>query len=209
MLPDTDEDEDNITDDANANAGEEQKDDYYDDDDDDDSDLGTFEINTSSSHKINNSDTTTNNTNKNKAADVAARRKRQQQQQQEQATASQDPIVAMTERSNRLRKRAKQRAVIDSSDDKNGVTYKFIPDTTMLGNLPSFNGTIHPVKIGPQKRTGTYIAALLYKLPDSECTDTTKTILYSHGNATGKIKNHHKTTTTTLFFWGGGVLLQQ
>lgn len=197
MLPDTDEDEDNITDDANANAGEEQKDDYYDDDDDDDSDLGTFEINTSSSHKINNSDTTNNNTNKNKAADVdvAARRKRQQQQQQEQATASQDPIVAMTERSNRLRKRAKQRAVIDSSDDKNGVTYKFIPDTTMLGNLPSFNGTIHPVKIGPQKRTGTYIAALLYKLPDSECTDTTKTILYSHGNATGKIKNHHKPQT--------------
>lgn len=40
------------------------------------------------------------------------------------------------------------------------------------------------VKIGPQKRTGSYVAALLYQLPANECGPGTKTILYSHGNAT-------------------------
>ena len=92
--------------------------------------------------------------------------------------------MAMTERSNKLRARAKHRARIDSADAKDGVTYCFVPDIATLGNLPSFNGTVHPIKIGPQKRTGAYIAALLYKLPPNECTDKTKTILYSHGNAT-------------------------
>jgi len=160
--------------------------DYY-DDDDDDSDLGTFEIDTSSSHQMNNNNKKKNS---NDQADDEAKRKqqrqnRQEQQQRQQEAASQDPIVAMTERSNKLRKRAKYRAKIDSEDHTiNGVTYNFIPDTSILGNLPSFNGTIHPIKIGPQKRTGTYIAALLYKLPSNEITDKTKTILYSHGNAT-------------------------
>jgi len=160
--------------------------DYY-DDDDDDSDLGTFEIDTSSSHQMNNNNKKKNS---NDQADDEAKRKqqrqnRQEQQQRQQEAASQDPIVAMTERSNKLRKRAKHRAKIDSEDHTNGgVTYNFIPDTSILGNLPSFNGTIHPIKIGPQKRTGTYIAALLYKLPSNEITDKTKTILYSHGNAT-------------------------
>lgn len=185
ILPDVNDDDAN--DRVENNDGEEEKDngDYCDDDDDDDSDLGTFEIDTKSSHQTNNK---TNNNANNKSTDERLKQQRQQrqeqQQQRQQEAASQDPIVAMTERSNKLRRRAKHRAQIDSSDAKNGVTYKFIPDTVMLGNLPSFNGTIHPIKIGPQKRTGTYVAALLYKLPSNEITDTTKTILYSHGNAT-------------------------
>jgi len=180
VLEDGDEDTNNQT--VGRMEGKDDED-YY-DDDDDDSDLGTFEIDTSSSHQMN------NNNNKKNKADEAAKRKqqrqnRQEQQQRQQEAASQDPIVAMTERSNKLRKRAKHRAKIDSEDHTNGgVTYNFIPDTSILGNLPSFNGTIHPIKIGPQKRTGTYIAALLYKLPSNEITDKTKTILYSHGNAT-------------------------
>lgn len=166
-------------DDDEDNAEEEQKEGDYYDDDEDDSDLGTFQIDTNSSHQTNN-----------KAKEEKAARQKQQQQQreaqqqQQREAASQDPIVAMTERSNKLRQRAKRRARIDSADAKNGVTYNFVPDLIMLGNLPSFNGTIHPLKIGPQKRTGTYVAALLYKLPSNECSATTKTILYSHGNAT-------------------------
>lgn len=119
-------------------------------------------------------------------ADAKQREKRQQREEQQRRQlegASRDPIVAMTERSRRLALRAKRRARIDSADAKNGVTYAFVPVAMVSGNIPSFHGTIHPVKIGPQKRTGTYVAALLYKLPPGECTPTTKTILYSHGNA--------------------------
>ncbi|KAL3784408.1 hypothetical protein HJC23_001292 [Cyclotella cryptica] len=148
-----------------------------DDSDDDESDLGTFEIDTKSSRqsKKTNGKEATNNT-----------QRQQQQQQQTQGNEpdqSQDPIAAMTERSIKLRARAKHRAAIDSRDAKNGVTYRFIPDSETLGPLPSFHGVITPLKIGPQKRTGTYIAALLYQLPPRDITPNTKTILYSHGNA--------------------------
>lgn len=180
-------DEDNIKINADGveNDEEEQKEanDYdHDDDDDDDSDLGVFEIDTPSSHQKKNSKN--NTVKKNDERELRQRQQREAQQQQQLETASQDPIVAMTERTNKLRQRAKRRARMDSEDANNGVTYKFIPDLVMLGSLPSFNGTIHPIKIGPQKKTGAYIAALLYKLPPNECSATTKTILYSHGNAT-------------------------
>ncbi|KAL7445690.1 hypothetical protein ACHAXH_009089 [Discostella pseudostelligera] len=178
VLPDDDNDDEVEEDIANEDDG----------DADDDSDLGTFEIDTKSSHP-----TTQNDNDPNEVARKKQQRQRQQQRQKEQqqqqqqqqaASASQDPIVAMTQRSKKLRARAKHRATIDSSDSRNDVTYNFIPNEAVVGKLPSFHGTIHPIKIGPQKKTGTYIAALLYKLPSSECNTNTKTILYSHGNAT-------------------------
>jgi len=198
-LPDADDDEegeaDNVED--GVENGEEGRNgggegDYYDDDDDDDdddSDLGTFEINTQSSHRNNKTDDNNKNANARKRNEKdeepeRQRRQREAQQQREREAASQDPIVAMTERSNKLRKRAKRRARTDKADAENGVTYEFVPDVAMLGNLPSFEGTVRPVKIGPQKRTGAYVAALLYRLPPNECNASTKTILYSHGNAT-------------------------
>lgn len=130
----------------------------------DESDLETFEIDTSSSRNVKQS-------------------KESKQQQRQQQRESQDPIAAMTERSIKLQKRAKHRAAVDSADSKNGVTYRFVPDTQTLGPLPSFHGTVTPLKIGPQKKTGSYIAALLYKLPPKEINENTKTILISHGNA--------------------------
>ncbi len=178
-LPDDNDNEEEEDDDAAAamrTSGQ-------DDDDDDDSDLGTFEINTKSSHPTT---TTTNrqNADDNPNANEAARTKKQRQKQQRAAAASQDPIVAMTKRSKKLRARAKHRAAIDAADSKIGISYYFLPNEAIVGKLPSFHGTIHPIKIGPQKKTGTYIAALLYKLPSPECNSNTKTILYSHGNAT-------------------------
>jgi hypothetical protein len=146
--------------------------------DDDESDLGTFEIDTKSSRQ-------SKKTNGNESSKKTPRTQQQQQQQQgSEADQSQDPIAAMTERSNKLRARAKHRAAIDSRDAKSGVTYRFIPDTDSLGPPPAFHGVITPLKIGPQKLTGSYIAALLYQLPPEEITPNTKTILYSHGNAT-------------------------
>ena len=141
--------------------------------DDDDSELGTFEIDTSSSRAKSNG-----------SASKSSQRQRRQQRQQTQQQQSQDPIAAMTERSTKLRARAKRRLARDANDAKNNVTYRFVPDIATLGPLPSFHGSITAFKIGPQKKTGTYIAALLYKLPPSEVNDRTKTILYSHGNAT-------------------------
>lgn len=138
--------------------------------DDDDSELGTFEIDTSSSRR--------------KSDGSSSQQRRRSNRQEAQRQQSQDPVAAMTERSSKLRTRAKHRAALDAKDAANGVTYRFIPDTGTLGPLPSFHGTITALKIGPQPKTKSYIAALLYKLPDSEITPTTKTILYSHGNAT-------------------------
>ena len=193
-MPDADADdadEDGNEIDGGGEDGEQKEGDYYDDDDNDDSDLGTFEIDTNSSHQTKTKNNNTSNTNNNNAAKDKKQKQLEQQRARQAAeeqcqreAASQDPILAMTERSNRLRARAKRRARVDASDAKNGITYKFVPDLAMLGQLPDFHGTIHPVKIGPQKRTGSYVAALLYKLPPHECTERTKTIVYSHGNAT-------------------------
>ena len=207
VLPDADDaDADDEANNDKRNEGEVDEDerksdvDEDDDSDEDDSDLGTFDIDTSSSRRLNGNSSSRrgslpsgqNNDGK-KADDDDAdankrsreqKRQREAHQQRQREEASRDPIVAMTERSKRLRSRAKRRARIDSADAKNGVKYAFVPDAVMSGNIPSFHGTIHPVKIGPQKRTGTFVAALLYKLPPSECSPATKTILYSHGNAT-------------------------
>jgi pimeloyl-ACP methyl ester carboxylesterase len=190
VMPDIDDDEAaDEEEDGGGGVVEETKQEVdYDDDDDSDSDLGTFEIDTKSSHKVNNNDANNNNTN-NTHQKVSAEERRKRRKQREEARQkqrqeySQDPIAAMTDRSNKLRLRAKRRAKIDARDAQKSVTYQFVPDIATLGNLPSFHGSIQAIKIGPQKRTGSYIAALLYKLPNSEITPNTKTILYSHGNA--------------------------
>ena len=93
------------------------------------------------------------------------------------------PAQALTERALALRKRAKIVNERDAHDDANNITYKFVPDPR-LTSPPSFSGSIEAVKIGPHRKTKTYIAALIYRVrPDRE-TDNTKTIIYSHGNAT-------------------------
>jgi pimeloyl-ACP methyl ester carboxylesterase len=175
-------------------------DDVSDDDDDDDSDLGTFDIGTnsrrrgslpppSSSDRNRNSKgggTDDDEENERRMREEQRRRIRQERtrQQRQREDANRDPIVVMTERSNRLRRRAKRRSRLDSKDAKDGVSYAFVPRDIVSGNIPSFDGTVHPVKIGPQKRTGTFVAALLYRLKPSDVTPKTKTLLFSHGNAT-------------------------
>lgn len=185
VLPDADDVDndanDNETGAENGDADREEGD-YY--DDDSDSDLGTFEIGTISSHRAKKAQQNNKKDSEAEKKRLEQQREEREAQEQKQREAAQDPIVAMTERSTKLRIRAKRRARVDGDDAKNGVTYKFAPDLVALGNLPSFHGSVHPVKIGPQKGTGTHVAALLYKLPPNECSPSTKTIIYSHGNAT-------------------------
>jgi len=49
---------------------------------------------------------------------------------------------------------------------------------------PAFTGTVDAIKIGPDSKTNTYVAAVVYRLRSARQTDTTKTLIYSHGNAT-------------------------
>jgi len=83
----------------------------------------------------------------------------------------------------KLRNRAKIRNMKDARDAIRGVTYGFDQDSR-LASPPPFSGTINAIKIGPDPKTKNYIAALLYRLRPERQNDDTKTIIYSHGNAT-------------------------
>jgi hypothetical protein len=94
---------------------------------------------------------------------------------------NQSAAQQLLERQRDLVQRAKERNARDKQDAENGVTYKLALDPR-LGRPPSAPGQVGAVKI-PTKR-GVYLAALVYRLPSDLTTPNTKTILYSHGNAT-------------------------
>lgn len=109
----------------------------------------------------------------------------QRRQARQREAAAQDPLAAMTARAKALRRRARHRARVDAADAAAGVTYRFLPDVAALGPSPAFSGAVRAVKVGPHRgSSGGYVAALLYRLPAGECGPGTKTLLYSHGNAT-------------------------
>jgi hypothetical protein len=91
------------------------------------------------------------------------------------------PAQQLTDRAKELRKRAKKRNERDARDAKNNVKYKLVLDPRL--SAPRFNGGfIDAVKV-PKKRGG-YVAAIVYKVPEDVRSENTKTIIYSHGNAT-------------------------
>jgi acetyl esterase/lipase len=99
------------------------------------------------------------------------------------------PSQQLTERARILRQRAKSRNRRDAKDAEAGVTFNFAPDPRLACPSLSARMTAEAVKVGPQKKTGTYIAALIYRYqprnpPSSNKDRPVKTILYSHGNAT-------------------------
>lgn len=94
-----------------------------------------------------------------------------------------DPAVLLTEKAMQLRKVAKVKNARDAKDAERGVQYKFIPDPR-LPPPPRFSGHVEAVKIGPHPKTKNYVAAVIYRQDESKLTDNTKTIIYSHGNAT-------------------------
>ena len=94
-----------------------------------------------------------------------------------------DPAQKLTKRALLLRKRAVIRNKHDLEDAEAGVTFSFVPDYR-LAAPPSFSGTIEAIKIGPEKKTKHFIAAVIYRISPEKVTNCTKTLIYSHGNAT-------------------------
>lgn len=91
------------------------------------------------------------------------------------------PAQQLVERAKELRKRAKKRNARDAKDAKNGVTYRVLLDPR-LARAPS-GGTVEAVKI-PKAGSTVHVAALVYRVPANRSSPRTKTIIYSHGNAT-------------------------
>jgi hypothetical protein len=95
-------------------------------------------------------------------------------------TNKKSPAQQLTDRARELRKRAKVRNARDAQDAKRGVTYRVALDPRL--SRPPSGGTVEAVKIAAPK--GVYIAALVYRVPANRASNRTKTIIYSHGNAT-------------------------
>lgn len=91
------------------------------------------------------------------------------------------PIEQLTDQAKERRRRAKDRNARDARDAQHGVRYKLLLDPR-LQVPPHDDGAIEAVKI-PAKR-GVYVAAVIYRVPQDRRNDRTKTIVYSHGNAT-------------------------
>jgi pimeloyl-ACP methyl ester carboxylesterase len=98
------------------------------------------------------------------------------------------PAQALTERALLMRKRAKKRNARDALDHSRGVTYTFVPDPR-LSSPPTSSGTLEAIKVphlGKQLRASTriHVACTIYRIRQDRVTDQTKTLIYSHGNAT-------------------------
>lgn len=93
----------------------------------------------------------------------------------------QSPAKQLTQKSKEKKKRAKKRNVRDKKDAEDGVKYKLVLDSRL--QLPKFKGgKVEAVKI-PTK-SGSYCAAIVYKCPKKVRNERTKTLIFSHGNAT-------------------------
>jgi len=86
---------------------------------------------------------------------------------------------SLSDRTKKLQERSRRKYNKDSRDASNGVTYKFIPDSRIP--KPRFDGSITCTKLYNRKAKS-YIATVIYRVKNS--TDDTKTLIYSHGNAT-------------------------
>jgi len=91
------------------------------------------------------------------------------------------PIEQLTDQAAERRKRSKTRNVRDARDAAYGVHYRLLLDPR-LQVPPHDEHAIQAVKIPSPK--GVHIAAVIYRVPPERCTERTKTILISHGNAT-------------------------
>jgi len=94
------------------------------------------------------------------------------------------PMEQLTEQAEERRKRSKIRKVRDDKDVEAGVTYRLALDNRLV--LPPHDqNSITAVKVpGHKKNDGALISTLIYRLPEGQVNENTKTIIYSHGNAT-------------------------
>jgi hypothetical protein len=91
------------------------------------------------------------------------------------------PIQQLTEQAAERRRRAKVRTARDTRDAAAGVTYQLRLDERL--QVPSYDSQqVKAVKI--PNANGDHVAAILYQVPPAHRTPHTRTIIYSHGNAT-------------------------
>lgn len=91
------------------------------------------------------------------------------------------PAQQLTDKAKELRKQAKKRNTRDARDAKNKVTYRLVLDPRL--SAPRFRGgSVEAVKI--RTKTGAHVAAVVYRVPTEAQNENTRTIIYSHGNAT-------------------------
>lgn len=91
------------------------------------------------------------------------------------------PAQQLTDRAKELRSRAKKRNARDAKDAKDNVKYRLVLDPRLAPTR--FNGgRAEAVKIPTKK--GSYCAAIVYRVPEASQNENTRTIIYSHGNAT-------------------------
>ena len=109
------------------------------------------------------------------------------------------PAQQLTEQALLLRSQAKKKNKRDTQDAHRGITYEFIPDTRLYPP-PGYSGSVEAVKIpwklhGPKNnnksnnnnkmpRPHVHVACVIYRIREDRVTSNTKTIIYSHGNAT-------------------------
>lgn len=91
------------------------------------------------------------------------------------------PIQQLTEQAAERRKRSKIRNARDARDATTGVTYRLALDPR-LATPPYESQYVSALKV-PNKN-GAHCATIIYKVPPAQCNERTKTIIYSHGNAT-------------------------
>jgi abhydrolase domain-containing protein 17 len=91
------------------------------------------------------------------------------------------PAQQLTDRAKELRLRAKKRNARDAKDAKNLVKYRLVLDPRLAPPRLS-EGKVEAVKIPTKK--GNFCAAIVYRVPEASVNHTTRTIIYSHGNAT-------------------------
>lgn len=91
------------------------------------------------------------------------------------------PIQQLTDQAAERRKRSKIRNARDARDAAQGVTYRLVLDPRL--SVPPYEEQyVQALKI--RNSQGSYVAALIYRVPPEQRTPQTKTIIYSHGNAT-------------------------
>lgn len=91
------------------------------------------------------------------------------------------PAASLTNQAGERRLRSKVRNARDARDAAAGVTFRLLLDPR-LQVPPHDEHSIQAVKI-PSPR-GVFIGAVIYRVPSERRTESTKTILISHGNAT-------------------------
>jgi len=97
-------------------------------------------------------------------------------------------ISAMSERQKLLQKHAKKAYKKDMRDQENGVRYEFVVEPSLIPNrFSTFIGRMEAVKLYNEK-IKSFVATVIYRVNpqrDEESRQApTRTLLYSHGNAT-------------------------